>query len=195
MILIVGLGNPGEKHESSRHNVGFMVVNNFLKKLTSVKESVWQKNAKFNSLISKVDNEIILVKPLSYMNASGAVVAKIMKFYKIPSLGLYIIHDDLDLPLGKLKISYGHGSAGHKGVESIIQEIGSNNFVRIRVGIGSDKHSLLLGSKKVSNPEKYVLSNFEEKEGSKVSHMVKKATEVIEAILKQGIEKAANRYN
>ncbi len=187
MILIVGLGNPGEKHESSRHNVGFMVVNNFLKKLTSVKESVWQKNAKFNSLISKVDNEMILVKPLSYMNASGAVVAKIMKFYKIPSLGLYIIHDDLDLPLGKIKISYGHGSAGHKGVESIIQEIGSNNFVRIRVGIGSDK--------KVSNPEKYVLSNFEEKEGSKVSHMVKKATEAIEAILKQGIEKAANRYN
>ena len=195
MKLIVALGNPGEKYEESRHNVGFMVVNNFLKKLTSVKESVWQTNTKFNSLIAKVDQEIILAKPLSYMNASGKVVAKLMRFYKIPPFGLYVIHDDLDLPLGKIKISYRHGSAGHKGVESIIQEIGSNNFVRIRVGIGSDKHSLLLGSKKISNPEKYVLSNFEEREGIEVRHMAKKAVEAIEAILKQGVEKAANRYN
>ena len=187
MILIVGLGNPGEKYEESRHNVGFMVVNNFLKKLTSVKESVWQTNTKFNSLIAKVDQEIILAKPLSYMNASGKVVAKLMRFYKIPPFGLYVIHDDLDLPLGKIKISYRHGSAGHKGVESIIQEIGSNNFVRMRVGIGSNK--------KISNPEKYVLSNFEEREGIKVRHMAKKAVEAIEAILKQGVEKAANRYN
>lgn len=187
MILIVGLGNPGEKCENTRHNVGFMVVNNFLKKSTSVKESVWQANTKFNSLTAKVDKEIILVKPLSYMNASGEVIAKLMRFYKISPFGLYVIHDDLDLPLGRIKISYGHGSAGHKGVESLIEKIGSNNFVRIRVGIGSDK--------KISNPEKYVLSNFEEKEGAKIRKMVKKATEIIELILKEGVERVASRYN
>lgn len=187
MILVVGLGNPGEKYENSRHNIGFMVVNNLLKKLTSVKESVWEPNTKFNSLIARPGKEIILAKPLSYMNASGQVVAKLIRFYKIPPFGLYVVHDDLDLPLGKIKISFGHGSAGHKGVESIINEISSNNFVRIRVGIGSDK--------KISNPEKYVLANFEEREGAKISSMVKKTTEIFEVILKDGIAKAANRFN
>jgi len=186
MILIVGLGNPGEKYENTRHNVGFMVVNNFLKKATSVRESVWEMETKFNALIAKGGEDLILVKPLSYMNASGEAVVRMMRFYKIPSFGLYVVHDDLDLPLGRVKISYGHGSAGHKGVESIIKNLG-NNFIRIRLGIGSDK--------KIDSPEKYVLSNFEEREGVKVRRMIKKATEVLRMILKEGVEKAAGRFN
>ena len=186
MILIVGLGNPGEKYENTRHNVGFMAVDLLLKKLTSVKDSNWEESKKFNSHIAKAGKEIILAKPLSFMNASGVAVIKLMRFYKVPKLGLFVVHDDIDLPLEKIKISAGHGSAGHKGVESIIDSIGSNNFVRIRIGIG--------GEKKIS-AEKYVLSEFEEIEAPKLRKAVKKAVEAMELILEKGVEKAANRYN
>lgn len=186
MILIVGLGNPGGKYENTRHNVGFMVLDSLLRKLTPVDKSVWEKNRKFNCLVSKVGNELILAKPLSFMNASGEVVVKILDFYKIPFLGLYVIHDDVDLPLGKIKISIDRGSAGHKGVESIIEKIGGNNFVRVRVGVGKDQ--------KVKT-ERFVLSPFKLLERGKLSHAVKKALEAVETILEIGAEKAANRFN
>lgn len=187
MILIVGLGNPGEKYEDTRHNVGFMVLDLLLKKLTPVENSIWEENKKFNSFFSRIGKDIILAKPASYMNASGEVINKLMMFYKVHSLGLYVVHDDLDLPLGKMKISYGHGSAGHKGVKSLIEKIGSNDFVRVRVGIGSNK--------RVSNPERYVLSDFEEREEPKLRKAVKRAVEAVEMILEKGVEKAASRFN
>lgn len=186
MILIVGLGNPGEKYENTRHNVGFMVVDRFLKKATPVGESVWKSEPKFNSLSAKVGKEMFIVKPNSFMNASGEVIRKFLNFYKISPFALYVVHDDLDLPLGKIKISYGRGSAGNKGVESIIEQIKSNNFVRVRVGIGSGKKI---------DEEKYVLSDFEKNEAGKLKQAVKKAVEALEFILKKGAEEAANRYN
>ena len=186
MILIVGLGNPGEKYENTRHNAGFMVADLLVKKLNSVESSNWEENKRFNSLLAKAGKDILLAKPSSFMNASGEVVAKLASFYKIPNFGLYVIHDDLDLPLGKIKVTFGHGSAGHKGVESIIQNLGSNNFVRIRVGIGTDK--------KVDG-EKFVLADFEEGEEPKLRKAIKKAVDAIEVILKEGAERAANRYN
>lgn len=187
MILIVGLGNPGEKYAQTRHNVGFMVVDNFLKKATSLAESEWKLSKKFNCWLAKVGEEIVLVKPLSFMNASGEVVKRLVDFYKVSPFGLYLVHDELDLPLGRIKITYGRGAAGHKGVASIIEKLGTNNFVRIRVGIGSDK--------KVSNPEKYVLSAFEENEIGKLGTVIKKATEALEIILKDGVERAASLFN
>ena len=186
MILIVGLGNPGEQYENTRHNVGFMVLDQLLKKLTPVDESVWEKSKKFNCLLAKPNKELLLAKPNSFMNTSGEVVGKLMAYYKVSSFGLYVIHDDVDLALGKIKISLGHGSAGHKGVESIINILGSNNFVRIRVGIGNDK--------KIS-AEKFVLSQFEEIETPVLNKAVKKAQQAVQAILKQGVERAANRFN
>lgn len=186
MILIAGLGNPGEKYENTRHNIGFMVLDSLLKKLTSVEESSWTESKKFNSFFCKIKNDLLLVKPSSFMNASGLVIKKFMDFYKIPSLGLFVVHDDLDLPLGKIKISVNHGSAGHKGVESIIQELGSNNFVRIRVGIGSFQ--------KIEG-DKFVLSDFEESEKGDLKKAVKKTVEAVEMILKDGVEKTANRIN
>lgn len=186
MILIVGLGNPGEKYKDTRHNVGFMVVDHLLKKLTSVEKSVWEENKKFNSLIAKVEGDIIFAKPVSYMNASGGVVAKLMNFYKIDPLGLYLIHDDVDLPLGKIKISIDRGSAGHKGVESIMEVLGSKNFVRIRVGVGKDRRI---------STDKFVLKPFMFWEKGKLSHAVKKGAEAVETILKEGAEKAAGEYN
>ena len=186
MILIVGLGNPGLRYEKTRHNVGFMVVDNLLKKLTSVKDSVWKESKKFNSLISKVGDDLILAKPLSFMNASGRSVANLLKFYKIQPFGLYVVHDDVDLPLGKIKITIDRGSAGHKGVESIIREVGSKNFVRIRVGVGKDVRIAT---------DRFVLMPFSFFERGRLSQAVKKATEALEMILKEGVEKAAGKYN
>lgn len=186
MILIVGLGNPGAKYENTRHNVGFMAVDLLLKKLTSVERSVWEENKKFNCLMAKIDQELVLAKPLSFMNASGEAVGKLMRFFKVTTFGLYVIHDDIDLSLGKIKITLGHGSAGHKGVDSIIENIKSNNFVRIRVGISSDKRL---------NTEKFVLSEFGEREKNKIKRAVKKAQEAMEFILKNGVERAASQFN
>jgi len=186
MILIVGLGNPGNKYQETRHNIGFMVVDQLLKKITSVKKSVWEENKKFNSQIAKVKEEIILAKPLSFMNASGEVVTKLMNFYKVSSLGLYLVHDDVDLPLGKVKISVDRGSAGHKGVGSVMEALGSKNFVRIRVGVGKDRRI---------QTDRFVLTPFMLWEKGKLSHAVKKAAEAIETILDKGVEKAAGRYN
>jgi len=186
MILIVGLGNPGLKYEKTRHNVGFMVVDNLLKKLTQVKDSVWEENKKFNALTARVGEDLILAKPLSFMNASGDPVAKLMKFYKVEPWGLYIIHDDVDLPLGKIKITVDRGSAGHKGVESIIKALGNQNFVRLRVGIGKDRRVAT---------DRFVLMPFLFLEKGKLHQAIKKATEAMEMILKEGVEKAATRYN
>ncbi|HUV72324.1 MAG TPA: aminoacyl-tRNA hydrolase [Clostridia bacterium] len=186
MILIVGLGNPGKKYEKTRHNVGFMVLDSLLQKLTAVKDTVWKKRPKLNSLVAKAGKEIILAKPQSFMNASGKPVVGLMKFYKIPVFGLYLVHDDVDLPLGKIKISSNQGSAGHRGVESVIKAIGGKNFVRVRVGIGEGK--------KIAT-EKFVLSPFFWRERGKLNQVVKKATEAMEMILKEGVERTAARYN
>jgi len=186
MILIVGLGNPGEKYRNTRHNVGFLVLEHLLQKLTTVEKSVWEENKKFSVEIAKIGNELVLAKPLSFMNVSGEVVAKLMSFYKIPSFGLYLVHDDVDLPLGKLKITVDHGSAGHKGVESVMEKLGSQNFVRIRVGVGKDR--------KVAT-DRFVLMPFMLWEKGQLSHAVKKAVEAIEMILKEGVERTANKFN
>lgn len=186
MILIVGLGNPGEKYNKTPHNVGFLVLDKLLRKMTSVEDSVWEENQKFNTFIVKVNSDLILAKPLSFMNSSGEVVQKLMTFYKIPTFGLFVVHDDIDLALGKIKISIDKGSAGHKGVESIMEHIGGKNFVRIRVGVGKDE--------KIS-AEKFVLSPLAPWEEIKLKGAIKKATEAIGAIIKEGVEKAATQYN
>lgn len=186
MILIVGLGNPGEKYRNTRHNVGFMVLDSLLKKLTRVDDSVWEESQKFNAQVAKVGNDLFLAKPQGFMNASGETVSKLMKFYKIQPFGLYLVHDDVDLPLGKIKIAVDRGSAGHKGVESVMQYAGGKNFVRIRVGVGKDKRI---------NTDRFVLMPFSFWEEGRLRRVIKKAVEALEVILKEGSEKAANRYN
>lgn len=186
MILIIGLGNPGEGYKDTRHNAGFLVLDSLLKKLTSVEKSVWAENKKLNCLTARVGEDLLLAKPLSFMNAAGEVVAKLVNFYKIPPFGLYLVHDDVDLPLGKIKISLDRGSAGHKGVESVIEKLGTKNFVRIRVGVGKDRKI---------RTERFVLSPFMFWEREKLRTVVKKAVGAIEIILREGAERAANRYN
>ena len=121
MILIVGLGNPGKKYQKTRHNVGFRVIDQL----------------GFLSL-----KEVILVKPKTFMNLSGKSVKNLLKTYHLKPSNLIVIHDDTDLPLGKIKISKNRGAAGHKGVESIIKEMGTKNFVRLRVGVKPKTYNL-----------------------------------------------------
>ena len=135
MKLIVGLGNPGEKYENTRHNIGFAVLDALLHKLTPVEKITWKENKKFNSKVARIGN-LILAKPQTFMNASGIAVAKIANFYHIEPAEIWVIHDEIDLLLEGIRIVRGRGSAGHRGVESIIKELGTDEFVRFRLGIG-----------------------------------------------------------
>lgn len=183
MILIVGLGNPGTKYQKTRHNIGFRVIDH-LKSL----------NLK----------GVTLAKPKTFMNLSGKAVKSLITKYKIPTSNLWVVHDDIDLPLGKIRISKNRGAGGHKGVESIIKELGTpkdpalklgagptgqaKNFVRFRIGIQPK-------SGKPKNVEKFVLQKFNKDEGKIVKEVIKKTAEAVELFLKEGLEKTMNKYN
>ncbi|MGB9911544.1 MAG: aminoacyl-tRNA hydrolase [Microgenomates group bacterium] len=189
MILIVGLGNPGEKYQNTRHNLGFMVVEAIAKKFLSLKQTNWEEEKKFNSLILRVPPNILLVKPQTFMNSSGMAVKKMANFFKIEPENIWIIHDDIDLPLGKIKIRLGGGSGGHRGVESVIEQLGTDKFIRFRLGIGHP------GRGKDSVVEKYVLQEFDVNQKSEIKKMIKKTVKAVEVGLKEGIEKAMNKFN
>lgn len=189
MIIIVGLGNPGEKYEKTRHNIGFLTVNSL--QLTVNKFSDWRKKGEFQTEISqgKIDDKkVILAKPLTFMNLSGKSVKLLTKTYNLEPKNLIIIHDDIDLPLGKIKITAGRGAAGHKGVESIIKAINSKNFIRFRIGIQPK-----IGKPK--NPEDFVLEKFNKGEEKAVREAIKRTVEAVEATINEGLEKAMSRYN
>lgn len=188
MILIVGLGNPGKKYENTRHNLGFMVVDEFLRKITPIKKTVWKESKKFNSLVAKV-GDMILVKPLTFVNASGFAVKKLVDFYQVEPEDIWVVHDDVDLPLGKMKIRLGGAAAGHHGVESIIDKLGADRFVRFRLGIG---HT---GRGADELVERYVLREFDVNEKTEVKGMIKKGFKAVEVALEKGLEAAMNQFN
>lgn len=183
MKLIVGLGNPGKKYQNTRHNLGFMVLDALLRKMMPTGETDWQKSRKFNAFFVRIDN-LLLVKPQTFMNASGRAVAKIVGFYKIKSENIWVVHDEIDLPLGKIRIVKNRGGAGHRGVESIIKELGTNQFARFRLGIG---HPGPDSSEK--EVEGYVLSFWAGKEKSEARKMIKKTVKAIKLALEKGLEK------
>jgi PTH1 family peptidyl-tRNA hydrolase len=149
MRLVVGLGNPGDDYLNNRHNTGFMVVDKLAEKL----EVGWEKGSKFNSLVA-IKDSIILAKPQTYMNSSGKAVSQLTTFYKITPEDLFVIHDDLDIPLGEYKIQLGIGPKVHNGVSSINDKLGHKNYWRVRVGVDArPKDNRTLG-------EKYVLEDF-----------------------------------
>ena len=192
MFLIVGLGNPGEKYESTPHNIGFIAVDNFARD-NNFPDFKLEK--KFNAQISGKtlgSGKIILAKPQTFMNNSGNSVKKMADYFKANLEDLILIHDDIDIPLGNMKIAKDRGSAGHKGVLSIINSLGTTDFVRIRVGIQPDK-----ASKPHShfNVEKFVLEKFDAKEKTSVKEVSKKVNEAIETILEKGAKQAMSRFN
>jgi PTH1 family peptidyl-tRNA hydrolase len=201
MKLIVGLGNPGLKHEKTRHNLGFIIVDAFLKDFSSSAENLWREEKKFKSEIAEINwqpkkglaQKVILVKPLTYMNGSGLTVSSISKFYKINPEDVWVIHDEIDLPLGGMKIRFGGASAGHKGVASIIESLGTDGFWRFRIGIGAQREKVQ--TKKVRAIDNYVLGEFSESEKGKAREIIKKGKKAIEDALEEGLEKAMNRFN
>lgn len=201
MKLIVGLGNPDLKHEKTRHNLGFMIVDAFLKDFSSATQNLWKEEKKFKSELAEITwqpkkgeaEKVLLAKPLTYMNGSGLAVSSIAKFYKIDPEDTWIVHDEVDLPLGGMKIRFGGASAGHKGVESIIGLLGTDKFWRFRIGIGT-QHEKIQG-KKVKAIDNYVLGEFSEGEKGKAREIIKKGKKAIEDSLEEGLEKAMNRFN
>lgn len=202
MKLIVGLGNPGEKYESTRHNLGFMVMDHFLKDMESVGKSNWSTQEKLKSEIYVFDyqpknnkpEKVILAKPLTYMNNSGMAVRLIADYYKIAPENIWVIHDELDLPLGMLKIRLGGGGAGHHGIESIMQVLGTEKFWRFRLGIGLSKAHDEMAKHKI-NGQEYVLKGFRGGEASKARQVVKRGTKALSIALEKGLESAMNRFN
>jgi PTH1 family peptidyl-tRNA hydrolase len=201
MKIIVGLGNPGPKHTKTRHNLGFMVADAFLKDFESAAENLWHEEKKFQSEVAEIiwqpkksqEEKVILVKPLTYMNGSGLAVSSVSKFYKVGPSDIWIIHDEVDLPLGGMKIRFGGASAGHKGVESIIEHLGTDKFWRFRVGIGA-QHEKIEG-KKIKPIDNFVLGTFSESERGKLREIIKKSKKAVEDALEEGLEKAMNRFN
>lgn len=200
MKLIVGLGNPDLKHEKTRHNLGFMIIDSLFKNFGSP-DNGFKQEKKFQSEIVEINwqpkkgkpEKVILAKPLTYMNNSGLAVKSISSFYKIVALDIWIIHDEIDLPLGAMKIRLGGSSAGHKGVESILTLLKTDKFWRFRMGIGAQKEKII--GKKIKKIDNYVLGEFNESERGKAREIIKKGVKSIEGALEEGLEKAMNRYN
>lgn len=210
MKLIVGLGNPGEKYAKVRHNLGFMVVDEWVKRLDvggrKLENEVgnWKLENKFKSYILRFaqnDSQLILAKPQTFMNNSGMAVSLLTTYYKLlasrsePSTDLIVIHDDLDLPLGKIKVRLGGAAAGHHGVESIISGLGTDKFIRIRLGIGNLKTQSSEHKKVHVSAEKFVLEPFIHSEKSQVKHMIKQALKALEILLDRGLVEAQNQFN
>lgn len=184
-MIIVGLGNPGTEYENTRHNTGRMVLNMFRQK-NNLPE--WKEDKKLKSLVSK-KNKITLLLPETFMNKSGEAVSKIIKSKKAMG-GLVVIHDDLDLPLGKFKISFNRGAGGHRGVQSIVKTLKTEAFTRIRVGISSKKKPI--GEKAVID---FILGKFKPAELTMFKKTTKKISEAIEMIISEGREKAMGKFN
>ncbi len=185
MKLIAGLGNPGSQYEKTRHNIGFLVVEELARR------------AKIGLLSHKFEGEfgqgglqgqkILLLKPQTYMNLSGGSVARAARFYKVVSDDLMVIHDELDLPLGRVQFKKGGGTGGHHGLDSVVERLGYSDFVRLRVGIGRpEQREKMVG---------YVLGEFSKEETEQRKQVVIQAATALEAWVWKGLQFAMNGFN
>lgn len=194
MKLIVGLGNPGTKYENSRHNLGFITLDHLLKKLEKVKKTFWDEEKKFKALTKEVElngEKIILLKPMTFMNDSGKAVSSYASYFKIDPQDIMVVHDELDMPFGKIKIRFGGSGGGHNGVSSIIDHLGTDKFLRVRMGIGKEARRTGLQR----DTSDYVLGTFDTRENAKVNSMVKQAIKDILLVKKHGIDLYMSKYN
>lgn len=185
MILVVGLGNPGKDYAATRHNVGFMVVD-----LLADELGVKVDKVKFKSLIGEGrlgSEKVILAKPQTYMNLSGEAVLDIVDYYKIPPEKVVVIVDDMDLPAGRVRLRMKGGSGGHNGMKSIIYQLKTEEFSRLRIGIGKPA------------PERqtvgYVLGKFADEEKGIMQEALRKSVEAVKEIIEAGAERAMNKVN
>ncbi len=178
-MLIVGLGNPGADYAKTRHNIGFMVVDEFIKRKNALKLS----SSGFNGDLFKFSNHFLL-KPLTFMNLSGSSVALVKNYYKIDAVA--VIHDDLDLPFGTVRFKIGGGHGGHNGLKSTDEKI-SNQYIRVRIGIGKPEHKGEVAS--------FVLSNFNADEEAKLGALVSHVCDALDGLLVDTLQNVSAKYS
>ena len=187
MKLIAGLGNPGTEYDNTKHNIGFAVLDSFGEKykITGKQEDkflCWYGKGKLNS------HEIMLVWPTTFMNHSGDSIAKLMNYFKIDIKDLIVVHDEVAIDLGKIRVAFNNSSAGHHGVESIIQGLGENQeFSRVRIGVGPDPGGDLRAD--------YVLKKFKEEDTELIKKVIALSVEALETIITKDVGEAMNKYN
>jgi len=187
-FLVVGLGNPGPAYRGNRHNVGFMV-------LGVLAERVGGRFSKHKARADVIEGRfgpppaprVVLAEPRSYMNESGGPVAGLCGFYKIPVERLIVVHDELDLPYGSLRLKRGGGDNGHNGLRSITRSLGSREYLRVRFGIGRPPGRM--------DPADYVLRDFSPAERKDLDYNVDRAADAVETLVRHGLEAAQNSYN
>jgi len=182
MILIVGLGNPGKEYKNTRHNVGFIILDDILKDIN------WEKSSK-GKLLYYRDSDIEYIKPQTFMNESGLSVSYVQKKHELNSENIIVIHDDIDLPFSQIKISYDRGDGGHNGIKSIMNHLKSQSFVRVRVGV-----SILDENNILRKPD--VLGTFSKNDLEIIKEKISPSVhEVIQMIITEGKEIAMNKFN
>lgn len=183
MKLIVGLGNPGKKYEHTRHNMGFDVIDLF----SELAQIDIDKDA-FKGLVGRgkvFDEDVYLLKPQTFMNLSGESVREIVSYFKIPKEDIIVIYDDLDLEPGKIRLRLSGSSGGHRGIQNIIEQLGTENIKRIRIGIGKPTYDTI----------DYVLGKPLKEEQVLIDEAIKKAVDALKEILKNNFDSAMNKYN
>jgi PTH1 family peptidyl-tRNA hydrolase len=184
--LIVGLGNPGAEYAKTRHNAGFAL----LEKLAGRWRADWANERKFQARVARAKRgglRLLLCQPQTFMNASGEAVGALVNFYRLPLTGLLVVVDDADLPVGEIRLRPGGGSGGHHGLESVAQQLGSDQFARQRLGIGRAD-----GLREITN---HVLGRFDAAETARMEKVLDRAAGQVESWLTDGIERAMNQFN
>jgi PTH1 family peptidyl-tRNA hydrolase len=183
--LIVGLGNPGREYAGNRHNVGFMTADRWAAAHALVFNKIQQRA--IVALGRSGPQRLIVAKPQTYMNESGRAVGALLRFYKIPVEQLLVIFDDLDLPFGSIRLRAEGGAGGHNGMRSIIQQLGSNQFARLRIGIGRPPGRM--------DPAAFVLQDFSREEAAELDALLDRAGQAVDAFLTDGVTAAMNQFN
>lgn len=183
--LLVGLGNPGREYRDTRHNVGFQAVDHLCASF-DIKLSRLQSKALIGTGLWD-GRKIVLAKPQTFMNLSGQAVASLLRFYKIPLSQLLVFHDDIDLPVGTVRIRPGGGSAGQRGLASIIQQLSTQDFPRLRIGVGRPPGQMVAAD--------YVLQDFSKADLELIAVVLDRAVEAARVFVQSGLEKAMNQYN
>lgn len=188
MKLICGLGNPGREYERHRHNIGFMVVDALLSRARAdLNHEKFQARVGQGSLGGE---KVLFLEPQTYMNLSGRSLAEAARFYKIAVEDILVIHDELDLPFGRLQLKAGGGSGGHNGLKSSVSSLGEDSFIRLRFGIGKPQ-----GPNAKDRVADYVLSNFDDAERRQLDELIPQAADAAECWVRDGLSTAMNRYN
>jgi PTH1 family peptidyl-tRNA hydrolase len=186
-MLLVGLGNPGSRYRDTRHNVGFMVVDHLVE---AVDGAAWREKYQGKlAELSIVGNRLWVLKPETFMNRSGQSVGALARFFKIPPSEVLVVHDELDLPMGRIRLKQGGGDAGHNGLKSVTSGLGSSDYLRLRIGVGRP------GPEFSGKGADYVLQAFPSEERQLLSEVILQAADAVSDVLRNGLSAAMNRVN